>query len=97
MAFYTQCLQDLPKVTINDVQHIIQASSTAPRSKREKGFKMYISSYIDNYEAVAGSIFVAMATAPISTRCTSLWPAVTVICRAIKRQMLDGQVALAEA
>ncbi|KAI4879217.1 hypothetical protein NFI96_024948, partial [Prochilodus magdalenae] len=27
-----------------------EASSTAPRSKREKGFKMYVSSYIDNYE-----------------------------------------------
>ncbi|KAI4884994.1 hypothetical protein NFI96_006217 [Prochilodus magdalenae] len=30
--------------------HITQASSTAPRSKREKGFKMYVSSHIDNYE-----------------------------------------------
>ncbi|XP_076857207.1 uncharacterized protein LOC143510856 [Brachyhypopomus gauderio] len=50
MAFYKRCLQDLPKITINDVQRIIQASTAAPRSKREKGFKMYVSSYIDNYE-----------------------------------------------
>ncbi|KAI4872387.1 hypothetical protein NFI96_008463 [Prochilodus magdalenae] len=59
MAFYTRCLQDLPKVTISDVQHIIQASSTAPRSKREKGFKMYVSSYIDNYEGVTEHVGVA--------------------------------------
>ncbi|KAI4896553.1 hypothetical protein NFI96_006808 [Prochilodus magdalenae] len=62
MAFYTRCLQDLPKVTINDVQHIVQASSTAPRSKREKGFKMYVSSYIDNKAAVSlcNLVFIAV-------------------------------------
>ncbi|KAI4883698.1 hypothetical protein NFI96_031572 [Prochilodus magdalenae] len=50
MAFYTRRLQDLPKVTTSDVQHSIQASPTARGSKREKGFQMYVSSYIDNYE-----------------------------------------------
>ncbi|KAJ8016002.1 hypothetical protein DPEC_G00002600 [Dallia pectoralis] len=48
--FYSRCLQDLPKITISDVHRLVQAASSAPRSKREKGFKMYISSYIDNYE-----------------------------------------------
>ncbi len=33
-------LQDLPKITINDVHRIIQASSSSKRSEREKGFKM---------------------------------------------------------
>ncbi|CAJ0600743.1 unnamed protein product [Cylicocyclus nassatus] len=49
-VFYTRCLQDLPKITITDVHRIVQAASSTPRSKREKGYKMYISSYIDNYE-----------------------------------------------
>ncbi|XP_076876591.1 uncharacterized protein LOC143525969 isoform X2 [Brachyhypopomus gauderio] len=49
-VFYTRCLQDLPKITITHVHRIVQAASSTPRSKREKGYKMYISSYIDNYE-----------------------------------------------
>lgn len=48
--FYSRCLQDLPKVNISDVHRIVHAGSSAPRSTREKGFKFYISSYIDNYE-----------------------------------------------
>lgn len=35
---------------INDVHRIIQAVTSAPRSKWEKGLKMYVSSYIDNYK-----------------------------------------------
>ena len=43
-------------LTINDVQRIIQAATSAPRSKREKGFKMYVSAYIDNYEGKLTSL-----------------------------------------
>ena len=48
--FYSRCLQDLPSISISDVHRLVQTGSSAPRSKREKGFKMYLSSYIDNYE-----------------------------------------------
>lgn len=48
--FYTRCLQDLPKVTITDVLRLIRTLSSAPRCKKEKGFKFYVSNYIDNYE-----------------------------------------------
>ena len=47
--FYTTCLQDLPKLTISDVHRLVRKVLT-PRSKREKGHKMYLSSFIDNYE-----------------------------------------------
>lgn len=49
-TFYTRSLQDLPKITISDVNRLMKAWSSTPRSKREKGYKMYLSSYIDNYE-----------------------------------------------
>ncbi|XP_031165276.1 uncharacterized protein LOC116057001 [Sander lucioperca] len=48
--FYTRSLQDLPKFTISDLHRITNSFASAPRSKREKGFKMYISQFIDNYE-----------------------------------------------
>ncbi|MED6250352.1 hypothetical protein ATANTOWER_030483 [Ataeniobius toweri] len=48
--YYTRCLQDLPKVSVNDVLRLIRALSSAPRCKKEKGFKFYVSNYIDNYE-----------------------------------------------
>ncbi|ROL42681.1 hypothetical protein DPX16_14088 [Anabarilius grahami] len=51
--FYTRCLQDLPRLTINDVDRLVKKSCPTPSSKREKGFKMYIASYIDNYEGCA--------------------------------------------
>ncbi|KAK0155175.1 hypothetical protein N1851_002500 [Merluccius polli] len=41
---------DLPRISITDVYRLVQTGSSAPRSKREKGYKMYLSSYIDNYE-----------------------------------------------
>ncbi|CAM4321719.1 unnamed protein product [Leuciscus chuanchicus] len=50
MSFYTRCLQDLPQVNINDVHRLIQENSKASSSKREKGFKLYISSYIHDCE-----------------------------------------------
>ncbi|KAI4873696.1 hypothetical protein NFI96_007229, partial [Prochilodus magdalenae] len=50
MTFYTRCLQDLPRMTVNDVHRIVKTHAVASSSKKEKGFKMYISSYIDNYE-----------------------------------------------
>lgn len=48
--FYSRCLQDLPKLTISDITRLIGELSSAPRSKKEKGFKFYVSNYIDNYE-----------------------------------------------
>ncbi|XP_039671552.1 uncharacterized protein LOC120568237 isoform X2 [Perca fluviatilis] len=48
--FYTRSLQDLPEFTISDLHRITNSFASAPRSKREKGFKMYISQFIDNYE-----------------------------------------------
>ncbi|KAK0131248.1 hypothetical protein N1851_034070 [Merluccius polli] len=49
-SFYTRCLQDLPKMSISDVHRLVRMGSSTPKSKREKGYKMYLSSYIDNYE-----------------------------------------------
>ncbi len=50
MAFYTRCLQELPRITVNDVSRIVRLASVTPSSKKEKGFKLYVSSYIDNFE-----------------------------------------------
>ncbi len=50
MAFYTRCLQELPRITVNDVNRIVRLASVTPSSKKEKGFKLYVSSYIDNFE-----------------------------------------------
>ncbi|MED6275885.1 hypothetical protein CHARACLAT_031222, partial [Characodon lateralis] len=47
---FTRCLLELPKFTVNDVRCILRASSTTPRSKLEKGFKFYVSSYLCNFE-----------------------------------------------
>ncbi|KAL2095395.1 hypothetical protein ACEWY4_010114 [Coilia grayii] len=47
MAYFTRCL---PKIDVNDVHRIVDNCSPAPLSKREKGFKLYISSYIHNFE-----------------------------------------------
>ena len=48
--FFTRCLQDLPQININDVHRIVTSASETPASKNEKGFNMYLGSYIDNYE-----------------------------------------------
>lgn len=50
MANYTRCLQELPAINVNDVNRIVRLSAVTPNSKKEKGFKLYISSYIDNFE-----------------------------------------------
>ena len=49
--FLHASFQDLQKITINDIQHIIQAATSTQRNKQEMGFKMYISSYIHNYKS----------------------------------------------
>ncbi len=59
--FYTRCLQDLPRLTINDVDRLVKKSCPTPSSKREKGFKMYIASYIDNYEGKSLRLNVIVA------------------------------------
>lgn len=59
--FYTRCLQDLPRLSINDVDRLVKKSCTTPSSKREKGFKMYIASYIDNYEGKSLRLNVIVA------------------------------------
>ncbi|XP_077102505.1 uncharacterized protein LOC143753718 [Siphateles boraxobius] len=53
MSFFTRSLQDLPSITANDVHRIIQTTSKTPTSKKDKGFKLYVSSYINNYEGTA--------------------------------------------
>lgn len=50
MAFFTRSLQDVPKVTVNDVSRIIQKLCHTSTTKKEKGFKLYVSSYIHNFE-----------------------------------------------
>lgn len=48
--FETECLQDLPQITINDLYRQIQAHSRASSSLGEEGFQFRISSYIRDYE-----------------------------------------------
>ncbi|XP_051963284.1 uncharacterized protein LOC127629976 isoform X3 [Xyrauchen texanus] len=47
---YTRCLQDLHRVNINYVHRLVQSNSKTSSSKHENGFKLYISSYIHDYE-----------------------------------------------
>ncbi|XP_051992941.1 uncharacterized protein LOC127651237 [Xyrauchen texanus] len=56
MSVFTRCLQNLPKIRISDVHRIVDAWSPAPTSKRDKGFKLYISSYLHNYKGDSGSL-----------------------------------------
>ncbi len=37
---------------MNDVNRIVRLASVTPSSKKEKGFKLYVSSYIDNFEGM---------------------------------------------
>ena len=48
--FYTRCLEELPKMKMSDVHRIVKASSKASNSLLDKGFRLYVSSYIFNYE-----------------------------------------------
>lgn len=50
MAFFTRSLQDLPKITVNDVGRIIQEACRTLVTKKEKDFKLYVSSYTNYYE-----------------------------------------------
>ena len=50
MANYTLCLQELPVVNVNHVNNIARQLAVTPKSKKEKGFKLYISSYIVIFE-----------------------------------------------
>ncbi len=62
---FSWCLTDLPAIGVSDVHRIADALSRMPRSKRDKGFKMYISSYIHNYEGkylIAASRLAALST-----------------------------------
>ncbi|KAK0153218.1 hypothetical protein N1851_005090 [Merluccius polli] len=52
MAGLNRSLQDVPRLTVNDVHRIVQATSKTPTAKKDKGFKLYVSSYIHNYEAL---------------------------------------------
>ena len=36
-------------MTVNDVNRNVKASSVTSMSKKEDGFKMYVSRYIDNF------------------------------------------------
>lgn len=59
MAFFTQSLQDLPQMTVNS--RILQSSYHTSTSKKEKDFKLYVSSYIHNYEHKIQSCNVSLA------------------------------------
>ncbi|KAF1384192.1 hypothetical protein PFLUV_G00139780 [Perca fluviatilis] len=48
--FYSRCLQELPKMSITDVHRICRLTSKTPASKMDKGFRLYASSYIFDYE-----------------------------------------------
>uniref|UniRef100_A0A1A8B863 Si:ch211-229b6.1 n=1 Tax=Nothobranchius furzeri TaxID=105023 RepID=A0A1A8B863_NOTFU len=50
MALFTRSLHDLPRITVNDVHRIIQVTTKTPASKKDKGFKLYVSSYLHNYD-----------------------------------------------
>ena len=50
MENYTRCLQELPAVNVNDVNNIVRQLTVTNMSKKEKFFKLKISSYIDNFE-----------------------------------------------
>ncbi|CAB1354054.1 unnamed protein product, partial [Coregonus sp. 'balchen'] len=54
--FYTRCLQELPKITVTDVHRLAKTSSKAPTSKLEEGFKLYVSSYLFNYEGKCSQV-----------------------------------------
>ena len=60
MVFFTRSLQDLPKITVNDVGYIIQEACRTSVTKKEKGFKLYVSSYIHNCEGVIWTCKVCM-------------------------------------
>ena len=47
-AFFTRSLLDLPTISLTDVSRIIQANSATAR--KDKGFKLYVSNYVHNYE-----------------------------------------------
>ena len=50
--FYTQCLEELPKLKVTDVTLlytvVTKASSKSPTSLLDEGFKLYVSSRDDN-------------------------------------------------
>jgi hypothetical protein len=71
--FYSRCLQELPKMSISDVHRICRLTSKTPATKMDKGFKLYASSYIFDYE---GLYLLAIAHVSIPEReecCMSQW------------------------
>ncbi|KAG5282191.1 hypothetical protein AALO_G00053220 [Alosa alosa] len=50
-VFYTRSLQELPKLSMTDV-HCICNMSKVPSFKMDKGFRLYVGTYIHNYEGV---------------------------------------------
>ncbi|KAL3999970.1 tubulin-specific chaperone D [Sarotherodon galilaeus] len=47
---FSRCLGHLPNISVNDVHRLVDIFSPVPQSKREKGFKFYISQYLYNFE-----------------------------------------------
>jgi len=54
MAFFTRSLQDL------DLRSSIQGLCNTSATKKEKVFKLYVSSYVHNYEGKIGSDIVCV-------------------------------------
>ena len=50
MAFFTRSLQELPKMNFNNVSRIIAHNSLISAAMKNKGFKLYVTNYINNYE-----------------------------------------------
>lgn len=40
MTFYTCCLQELPRINVIDVRHIVRLSAVTPSGKMEKGLQV---------------------------------------------------------
>ena len=56
-TFYTRCLDEVPKMKVTDVHRLVKAISKAPTSLLDKGFRLYVSTYIFNYEGKTRSFF----------------------------------------
>ena len=56
--FYTRCLEELPTIKISDVHRIVKERSKASNSLLDKGFRLYVSSYIFNYEGESHQSFL---------------------------------------
>ena len=60
-AFFTRSLQELPKMNFNDVSRIIAHNSLTSAAMKNKGFKLYVTNYINNYEGKFTMLLLALS------------------------------------